>query len=596
MKTKLQLLIFLSGWLLLSKASVYAQGILDTRITIKSSQERVDQVLSKIERLGGFSFSYSPDAIDVRRKVSVAADEERIVDILDKIFQQEVQYKVRRRYVILQKRAVPKAAKVEEDFNFSGYIVDGATGEKLANASVYESSTLISTISNQYGYYKLRLPNVSSKLQLEVRKEEYVGVSIPVMQREDTYRPILLSPDTLRPLAGKPARLSQRIDSVGVKVVVPEYETTATASSNPLQGIEPVLDKTHQKLRQTYQFVQGEFVSAFASAQQHIHTRNIEDTLYRPFQASLLPFLGTNHGLSGNVVNDFSLNLLAGYSLGVNAMEIGWGINAVRGNVKGFQLAGLSNVVGNNVTGFQFASVLNVTLGDVYGFQGSNVINYTGKNFRGWQVAGIGNVVVGHLNGYQLSPVYNFAGTVRSGHQIGMVNFADSSATVPFGMFSYVRRNGYRRYEVSIDEFNYFNATFKTGMPKFYNVFTMSFNGLAAHRPIGSMGYGFGTARLWGRGWGANLDLTANAVWLDDRYEESAIAGLFRASLSIERKIAGRFALAAGPTLNLFVSDYMGVVTNKRKIEPIWIGHAPSEGREEQSWLGFAVALRFCNK
>ncbi len=38
----------------------------------------------------------------------------------------------------------------------------------------------------------------------------------------------------------------------------------------------------------------------------------------------------------------------------------------------------------------------------------------------------------------QFSAGYNYAHTVRHGHQIGFVNYADSTAKVPFGLFSWV--------------------------------------------------------------------------------------------------------------------------------------------------------------
>ena len=46
------------------------------------------------------------------------------------------------------------------------------------------------------------------------------------------------------------------------------------------------------------------------------NVENIRDTLYREIQISLLPFVGTNGAMSGNVINDFSINMFGGYSLG----------------------------------------------------------------------------------------------------------------------------------------------------------------------------------------------------------------------------------------------------------------------------------------
>ncbi|WP_229253716.1 STN and carboxypeptidase regulatory-like domain-containing protein [Dyadobacter sp. NIV53] len=582
-----RLTIYLTFFILFSK-DCFGQQLLEKRISISITNQPVDQVLQRIGNLGGFSFSYSPDAIDVKAKVSVQATSLTIREILNEIFKGKVGYKERRKYIILQKIAINQEGEAPENFNLNGYIIDKITGEKLANASIYESVTLASTISNQYGYYRIRLPTAPASLRLEIRKEDYIARSIPVSKRKDAYLPITLNPDTLKPISRLSPRTSRFADSLHQKVEIPQFTAPATALTVADTTHEVIAARRNDKLKKTYQKVQSELVTAFASAKQAINTRNIPDTLHRHFQASLLPFLGTNHELSGNIVNDISVNLIAGYSLGVNMLEIGAILNVVRSNVTGFQLAGISNIVGNDVTGFQYANVLNITLGNFVGFQGSNVINYTGKNFRGFQVSSVGNVVVGALNGYQLSAVYNYANTVRSGHQIGVVNYTDSTATVPFGLFSYVRSNGYRRYEFASNEFNYFNFSFKTGVSRFYNIFSLGFNALTANKPLGTIGYGFGTAQKLGKTWMLDADVTANAVILKRQSIDNIPAGLFRFSLNIEKKFGNRFALFAGPSINLLTGDYTGLINTERTgfLKPIWINTKPN------SWIGFQAGIR----
>lgn len=597
-------LIFLLTLLLsLCQVNTLAQELLEKKITIKVKNRPLDETLQKIGNLGDFSFSYSPDIMDVKVRISIQATNLSVREILNELFKGNVTFKERRRYVILQKSNAPEEPEQPEDFNLNGYIIDNKTGRKLANASIYESVTLASTVSNQYGYYKIRLPAYSSSVRLEIRKEDYIGKSIPISTRQDAYLQINLYPDTLKPLVSKTMPVaSARGDSLHHRIAVPNIQLVSIVEIFP--DTIPETDTTTQrlaridreKLRLTYQKVQSKLVSAFASAKQAIHTRNIQDSLYRPFQASMLPFLGTNHELSGNIVNDYSINLLAGYSLGVNKLEVGGVVNVVRGNVRGFQLAGISNIVGGNVTGFQYANVLNLTLGNFTGFQGSNLINYTGQHFSGFQVAGVGNVVVGTLDGYQFSAGYNYAQTVHSGHQIGAVNYSDSSATVPFGLFSYVHSNGYRRYEFSSDEFNYFNTAFKTGMSRFYNIFSLAFNGMAANKPLLSLGYGFGTAQNLGKGWMVNADVTANAIILRNQEIEDIDTGMLKFSLGIEKKLGRKFALFAGPSISLLRSDSDVINSEETKgIKPIWLGKRPNKINTNYAWVGFQAGIRICN-
>jgi hypothetical protein len=582
---------------ILAGIDCYGQQYLEKKISIKVSNEPLDQVLEKISDLGGFSFSYSPDAIDVRVNVSLQAQNQSIREILTELFKGKITFKERRKYIILQKNNLPEESKQPENFQLNGYIIDNTTGAKLANASIYESVTLASTVSNEYGYYRIRLPTTPAMIRLEVRKEEYIGRSISVTGRKDTYMPIKLSPDTLRSITAVPTKLIVRTEPSTPKVEIRQYDmqirgTVSADTTSKLVGAKP-----YARLKTTYQKVQSELISTFATARQAINTRNITDTLHRKFQASLLPFLGTNHHLSGNVINDVSINFIAGYSLGVSKFEMGAVLNVVRQNVHGFQLAGIGNIVGNNVTGFQYANFANITLGNVTGFQGSNGINYTQRDLRGVQIAGVGNVTAGTLNGWQLSSGYNYARKVESGRQIGVINYADSTATIPFGLFSYVHKNGYRRYEFGTSEFDYYNFAFKTGVSRFYNIFTLGFSGLAKNKALGSIGYGFGTAQRLGRKWMINADMTASAVLLKGQKLDQIPAGLFRFATSVERKFGNRFALFAGPSLNLLASDYTGIIrTDGKGFRPIWLESRSNEIKSGYGWIGFQAGIRFCNK
>lgn len=208
-------------------------------------------------------------------------------------------------------------------------------------------------------------------------------------------------------------------------------------------------------------------------------------------------------------------------------------------------------------------------------------------------MAGAGNVVVGVLDGYQFSAGYNYAHTVRSGHQIGMINYADSSATVPFGLFSFVYSNGYRRYEFSTDEFNYFNTAFKTGVSRFYNIFSLSFNGAVANKPLLSLGYGFGTAHNLGKGWMVNADLTANGVLLKNQNIGDLNTGMLKLAFGIEKKLTRKLAFFASPSLNVLRSDSQIISTSDKGLRPVWIGGKPNVARTNYTWLGFQAGIRF---
>jgi hypothetical protein len=193
----------------------------------------------------------------------------------------------------------------------------------------------------------------------------------------------------------------------------------------------------------------------FVRRSQRINAININDSLNRTFQVSLLPFLGTNRLLSGSIENDFSLNILMGFSAGVRKVEIGGLFNGVRHNVTGFQLAGVGNIVGGELLGVQISSVFNLTEAIQRGVQLSVGVNVVTQVSNGWQVG-----------------LINFANEVQGkGHQIGLINISEFSETTPIGLLSFVSSSdGYKRLELSIDENQTGSFIFKTGVRKFYNI------------------------------------------------------------------------------------------------------------------------------
>ncbi len=594
--------------------ATYAQSAspLETKITLRVSNERMDEVLRQIAAKGSFSFSYSPDAIAVNSRVSLNASNQSVREILNVLFDGKVLFKERRKYIILQK-APELAEKKPEAFYLNGYVIDETTGEKLANASIYEPVTLASAVSNQYGFYKIKLPAQSEKLRLEVRKEDYAGRSVEVLSRSNAYFPITLAPDRLRPalltrtlpdtikvIAPREPRITSRPDSSKPQIEIP---VVVVAEVTDPDSIIPIRRKDKATLAENLKDLRDGLVFALSTARQAVHVENIQDSLHRPFQASLMPFLGTNGELSGNVVNDFSANLLAGYSLGVDVAEAGLGFNLVRGDVCCFQAAGIANVVGREVKGVQAAGVANLVIGDVVGFQTAPALNITAGNFQGLQIGGV-NVAGGVLQGWQALGVVNIANRVRSGHQVGFVNYADSSATVPFGYFSFVRVNGYRRLELTTDELNYGNIIFKTGVRKLYNIFTFGTNVFLPNKPIGSIGYGIGTAWHLGprnrgdaRKWMLDLNFVASRVALEKKFLKAPYAIHPRLSLNLERKIGPRLALSVGPTFNLFFSPYTGLLKgNESNSPPINVTTDTNGEGSAYGWIGFQAGLRLCNR
>ncbi|MBA4058692.1 MAG: hypothetical protein C0490_28505, partial [Marivirga sp.] len=159
---------------------------------------------------------------------------------------------------------------------------------------------------------------------------------------------------------------------------------------------------------------------------------------------SFLPFIGTNHKLSGNVINDYSFNIFGGYSRGIRKFEVGGLFNLVREDVEGTQLAGLFNAVGGETSGFQLAGLANLNLDTVRGaqfaglinlnwnstekFSGAGLINFTHQGSRGVHLAGLANITLGEQDGAHLAGLFNFSTKASGPAQVsGLFNFAGGS-------------------------------------------------------------------------------------------------------------------------------------------------------------------------
>ncbi len=372
------------------------------------------------------------------------------------------------------------------------------------------------------------------------------------------------------------------------------------------------------------------------------NVQNISDTLYRDIQISMLPFIGTNGRLSGNVINNYSINIFGGYALGVRQIELGFFVNIDRDDVSWLQVAGIGNLVGRNVYGLQGSGFFNVNGGETkavqftgFGnvnfqdFQGVQLAGFSNVNlasadgvlvagfanfangpskgvqiagianvqtdhYSGSQFAGMSNIATKHLGGSQISALFNYGKKIR-GTQIGLLNYADSLGGVPIGLISFVN-HGYHKLEVSADEIFYSNLAFRTGVQKFYNII------LAGIKPENTMnadnvwtfGYGLGMAPRITRWLNLNIDLTAQHVNKGSFTDELSL--LNKAHVGFDFRLARKFSVYGGVTLNGYLTnpiytDYPILFTNYHPT--IIYDHAYDNGNNLKMWWGLKMGLRF---
>jgi hypothetical protein len=604
-----QALLIAIALLSFSEAGAQSQGmpLLERSVTISFENETLEAALKKVSQQAGFTFSYNPSVIKAGRIISGNYVNKTVREILDELFKTTIDYKQRGNYIILtrsERTSTPKEQKV------GGYVIDEATGERLKNVSIYDPNSLASTVTDDYGYFSIDIPeSAKDSIKLAVRKQNYT--------------------DTLVAVPSNDGLMKIRIRT---------------------DKIEAFADSLGHKMKRFW-------LSTKELTQRAINFENIDDTLYRNFQFSVVPFVGTNHKMSGHVINDFSLNLLGGHSLGTTTFEMGGLFNTVRGDVSGFQAAGLFNLVGGKLnSGIQLGGLVNVDWGPVRGIQMAGLANFTAdtsdvvalaglmnfnlKDARGVSLAGIGNLTIGKqqgpriaglfnfadgnaeplqlagifnfaldsMKGAQVAGIFNFTEDLRGvqaglinyathvhGTQIGFLNISNSVKGIPIGFLSIVGK-GQHQIEIFADEIFYTNLAFRTGIRQFYNILTAGIKPETkeGEENIWTFGYGIGTAPKINPWFWLNFDLTANEIVYGGSVEGLHL--LNKLYFGAELKPSKNLGLTLGATLNGYLTK-----TTEEQQPSIFSHYRPhifedrtfSNDVNLKMWWGFKVGLRF---
>ncbi len=358
-----------------------------------------------------------------------------------------------------------------------------------------------------------------------------------------------------------------------------------------------------------------------------------DERYHRLAQVSLLPQWGSNEEASARTTNNFSLNVFAGVSGGVEGLEVGGFYNGVKGNVTGVQVPGLVNNVDGHVTGTQVSGLLNRTKKTTFGAQVAGLLNLSGGDLTGAQIGGLMNISSGNTSGLQvsglgniskgsvrtqISGLFNIAGDVRNlqaspllnvgrrvkGTQIGLINIADTLTGAPIGLINIVRR-GYNRLEIGATEALYVNLQGKLGTHRLYNIFHVGarwdqLNETQAGQTTSGtfmswgLGYGLGAAPRLGRRSVLNTEVLALHVNEVESWT-STLNLLTQLRMTLEMKAGRGVSFFAGPVLNAQWSKLRdpesGAFTSR--LAP-WAFYEETRGDTHfRAWAGFTAGVRF---
>lgn len=595
--------------LIIAATNVSAQQLLQRPISLQVNRQRLDQVLEIISNQANFFFSYNSTIIKKDTLVSFNSTGKTVLQVLTGLFDATYEFKESGNYIIIRKAAIQvtvvtkKAEEKDKAYAVAGYVYDEQTGSSISEASVYEKKILTSALTNRDGYFKIKLKSSKAKFaELTVSKEFYQDATLdiePAINQEVT---ISLQPE---------------VSPLNYITVSPDDYFTPDSAKNTDSSLKktPVLHDTIK--------VEKLGLSRFLlDAKQKAQSMNLKKFFTtRPYQISLTPKLSTHGYLSAQVINNFSLNILGGYTGGTNGVEIGGVFNISKKNVQYFQAAGVFNAVGGRVKGFQVAGVSNINLDTTTGVQVAGVNNIVKGSFSGFQIGGVSNHVITSMNGFQIAGVSNFvnekmrglqiAGVANSnrkeitgvqisgvlnyakklkGVQIGLINIADSSSGYSIGLINIVL-HGYNKLSFYSNELLPFNMAYKTGNAKFYSILLGGIHADTDNKAYAA-GYGLGSERALNkqRTILLNPEISCQYLYLGSwRYTNL----LNKLDLHLTVKLNKYISLFAGPSFNLLISDQnIGIASYRYPIFPKGYKLINFNNRVN-GWFGWSVGIDF---
>lgn len=555
--------------LLLLGVSSFAQNILDRQVSFNANRQRLDDVLSIISNNAGFSFSYNSNIVKRDSLVSLSVSNKTVRQVLNQLFNGNYEYKESGNYIILRRISLQlttvtkTTAAKEKSYTISGYVVNSETGERLSDVSIYETGHLTSTLTDANGNFSIKLKGKYKTSSLAVSKDAFEDTMVNIPQKFDLQLVIAIVPAVDEVIVSSPNSFEQA-DTTGSIV---KSDTSAPVINKP---ITDEVEKTDM----------GKFL---LSAKQKIRSLNMKKFFTeKPFQFSVIPGVSSQGKLSGQVVNNFSFNLLGGYNAGVKGLEIGGLFNLNKKDVRYVQAAGLFNVVGGSVTGLQIGGLQNTSLKNVTGLQAAGINNYVKGNVSGLQIAGVGNISGGKMNGFQAAGVFNYqnrnvsgiqlggvgnigGGEVKGlqvagvfnyakklkGVQFGLINIADTSDGYSIGLINIVLK-GYHKLSLSTNEVVEANVAFKTGSRRLYSILQAGMNLKKEDEKLYTFGYGLGTELKLAKWLSANPELSSQYLYLGT-WDHLNLLNKLHLNLNI--KFGKRFSIYGGPSFAVYYSD-----------------------------------------
>lgn len=173
------------------------QKILAQKVTLKSNEKELREILKDIEKETDVRFMYSPELIEAESKISLDVRNKSLDRILEQILDPlQIKYEVVNSYILLNKKGgVPgpeqRLAKRDvQDLTVKGTVKD-TEGEPLPGVSVLEKGTLNGASTGENGHFSITVKDENAVLVFSL-----IGyLTKEVKTRQDGPIEVILEPD-----------------------------------------------------------------------------------------------------------------------------------------------------------------------------------------------------------------------------------------------------------------------------------------------------------------------------------------------------------------------------------------------------------------
>ncbi len=151
LKMKVRLSIFLFFAFIFTAA---ANSFSQTQISLNVENEKIVKILDEIEAMTEFKFIYRLDIYDFDKKVTIKVQKELIKNVLDQLFENQIDYNILDKKVLLKKKvpAVQTAVDEQPQPEVVQKIITGTVndedGNPLPGATVLELGTQNGTVTD----------------------------------------------------------------------------------------------------------------------------------------------------------------------------------------------------------------------------------------------------------------------------------------------------------------------------------------------------------------------------------------------------------------------------------------------------------------